>query len=72
MKSLFMMKQIVLFFAIEDSSKFVGTNLFYRDSSDYWTFNPNNLVSTDVFDGMQIEIDPGVEIPSLVIQNLVG
>ena len=47
----------------EDSSKFVGTNLFYRDSSDYWTFNPNNLVSTDVFDGMQIEIDPGVEIP---------
>ena len=41
----------------------MGTNLFYRDSSDYWTFNPNNLVSTDVFDGMQIEIDPGVEIP---------
>ena len=47
----------------ENSLKYIGTNLFYRDSSQYWTLNPNNLVSTDIFDGIQIEIDPGVEIP---------
>jgi hypothetical protein len=47
----------------EDTSKYIGTNLFYRDSSNYWTLNPNSLVSTDVFDGIQIEIDPDVEIP---------
>jgi hypothetical protein len=47
----------------EDTSKYIGTNLSYRDSSNYWTLNPNSLVSTDVFDGIQIEIDPDVEIP---------
>ncbi len=47
----------------EDSLKYISTNLFYRDSAQYWTLNPSNLVSTDVFDGIQIEIDPDVEIP---------
>ncbi len=53
----------------EDTSKYVGNNLIYRDTLDYWTLNPGGTVFTDVFDGMQIEIDPGVEIPSYNFEN---
>jgi len=53
----------------EDTSKYVGNNLIYRDTLDYWTLNPGSTVFTDVFDGMQIEIDPGVETPAYNFAN---
>ena len=53
----------------EDTSKYVGNNLIYRDTLDYWTLNPGTTVFTDVFDGMQIEIDPGVETPAYNFAN---
>ena len=53
----------------EDSVKYVGTNLAYRDTLDYWTLNPSGTVSTDIFDGMQVEIDPGVETPEYNYDN---
>ena len=53
----------------EDSVKYVGTNLIYRDTLDYWTLNPSGTISTDIFDGMQVEIDPGVETPEYNYDN---
>ena len=47
----------------EDAVKYVGNNLLYRDTLDYWTLNPNEVISTDIFDGLQVEINTGVEIP---------
>jgi hypothetical protein len=53
----------------EDSVKYVGTNFIYRDTLDYWTLNPSGTVSTDIFDGMQVKIDPAVEIPEYNYDN---
>ena len=53
----------------EDTSKYVGNNLIYRDTLEYWTLNPSGTIFTDVFDGMQIEIDPGVETPAYNFAN---
>ena len=53
----------------EDPIKYVGTNLIYRDTLDYWTLNPIGDISTDIFDGMQVEIDPGVETPEYNYDN---
>ncbi|MEC9376743.1 MAG: hypothetical protein VYC00_01420 [Candidatus Neomarinimicrobiota bacterium] len=47
----------------EDTTKYVGTNLIYRDTVDYWTLNPGGTIFTDIFDGMQVEIDSIVETP---------
>ncbi len=47
----------------EDSSKYIGTNFILRDTLDYWTLNPYRTNSTDIFDGMQVEINQDVEIP---------
>ena len=53
----------------EDTSKYVGNNLIYRDTLEYWTLNPSGTIFTDIFDGMQVEIDPGVETPSYNYAN---
>jgi len=53
----------------EDSSKYIGTNLIYRDTVNYWTLNPESEMSTDIFDGMQIEIDPDVETSEFSYQT---
>ena len=53
----------------EDSVKYVGTNFIYRDTLDYWTLNPSGTISTDIFDGMQVKIDPGVETPEYNYDN---
>jgi hypothetical protein len=53
----------------EDSVKYVGTNFIYRDTLDYWTLNPSGTVSTDIFDGMQVKIDPAVETPEYNYDN---
>lgn len=53
----------------EDPVKYVGTNLIYRDTLDYWTLNPIGDISTDIFDGMQVEIDPSVETPEYNYDN---
>lgn len=53
----------------EDPVKYVGTNLIYRDTLDYWTLNPIADISTDIFDGMQVKIDPGVETPEYNYDN---
>jgi len=47
----------------EDSSKYVGTNLIYINPPDCWTLNTSGTIFTDIFDGIQVEIDPGVETP---------
>ncbi len=53
----------------EDTTKYIGTNLIYRDTVDYWTLNPGGTIFTDIFDGMQVEIDPGVETPEYNYDN---
>lgn len=45
----------------EDSTKFIGNHLLFRDSLDYWTLNVEEGISSDVFDGIQVVIDPAVE-----------
>lgn len=45
----------------EDSTKFIGNHLLFRDSLDYWTLNVEEGISSDVFDGIQVKIDPAVE-----------
>ncbi len=45
----------------EDSTKFIGNHLLFRDSLDYWTLNVEEEISSDVFDGIQVIIDPAVE-----------
>ena len=51
----------------ENSTKYIGTNLILNDVVDgipnYWTLNPIGTIETDVFDGLQIEIDDYLEIP---------
>ncbi|MBT7269856.1 MAG: hypothetical protein HN829_03085 [Candidatus Marinimicrobia bacterium] len=53
----------------EDTAKYIGTNLIYRDTADYWTLDPTSIISTDIFDGMQVEIDAGVENPEYNYQT---
>ena len=53
----------------ENPSKYVGTNLIYRDTLDYWTLNAGGTIFTDIFDGMQVEVDPGVETPEYNYQG---
>ena len=53
----------------EDTTKYIGTNLIYRDTVDYWTLNPGGTIFTDIFDGMQVKIDPGVETPEYNYDN---
>ena len=45
----------------EKPDKFVGSNLLYRDTLEYWTLNPSGIISTDIIDGFQVVIDPAVE-----------
>ena len=45
----------------EDSTKFIGNHLLFRDTLDYWTLNVEEEISSDVFDGIQVIIDPAVE-----------
>ena len=54
---------------IEDTSKYVGKNIVYKDTVNYWTLNPNEILLTDIFDGLQVEIDPGVELPKISYQK---
>ena len=41
----------------ENPTKFVSTNLVKNDSLDYWTLNTTAPFSTDVFDGIQLNVD---------------
>jgi len=45
----------------ENSENYVGNNLLYRDTLNYWTLNPHDEVETDVFAGMQFTIQQDVE-----------
>ncbi|MEL1226074.1 MAG: hypothetical protein VW963_04960 [Candidatus Neomarinimicrobiota bacterium] len=55
---------ILIYF--EDPSKYVGQNLVYKDTVNYWVLNESNPILTDIFDGLQLEINPSeVETPSL-------
>ncbi len=50
----------------EDSSKYIGQNIVFRDTVNYWVLNNSEAISTDIFDGLQLEIDPAeVEASSL-------
>ena len=54
---------ILIYF--EDPSKYVGQNLVYKDTVNYWVLNESNPILTDIFDGLQLEINPSeVETPS--------
>ncbi|MCK4447534.1 MAG: hypothetical protein KAW56_10695, partial [Candidatus Marinimicrobia bacterium] len=41
----------------ETSEKYSADNLVYNDSLDYWHINTKREISTDVFDGLRINID---------------
>ena len=49
----------------EDTSRYVGKNIVYKDTVDYWTLNTDEIFLTDIFDGLQVQIDPGVEVPRI-------
>ena len=50
----------------EDSSKYIGQNIVFRDTANYWVLNNSESISTDIFDGLQLEIAPAeVETSSL-------
>ena len=53
----------------ENSENYVGNNLFYRDTLDYWTLNPHDEVETDVFAGMQLAIQQDVETATFDYDN---
>jgi len=53
----------------ETPDKYIGTNLVYRDTLEYWTLSQDETIYTDIFDGMQIEIDPCVEGPEFSYQT---
>ena len=53
----------------ESPTKYIGNNLIYRDTVDYWTLNPNTSISSDIFDGLQVEIEDYVEIPEYSYEN---
>ena len=49
----------------EDPSRYVGKNIVYKDTVGYWTLNTSEAFLTDIFDGLQVEIDAGVEKPAI-------
>ena len=53
----------------EDTSRYVGKNIVYKDTADYWTLNTDEIFLTDIFDGLQVAIDPGVEQPKINYQK---
>ena len=53
----------------ENSDKFVGSNLLYLDSLKVWTINPDIVVKSDVFDGIQLSIDQPFTEPSYDYAN---
>ena len=53
----------------ENATKFIGNNLVYRDTVDYWTLNPNTNISSDVFAGLQYQVSDYVEIPEYSYEN---
>ena len=53
----------------ESPGKYIGNNLIYRDTLDYWTINPGGTISSDIFDGLQIKIEDYVETPEYSFEN---
>ena len=53
----------------ENPQKFVGSNLLYLDSLNVWTLNPDIIVQTDVFDGIQLSVDQPFTEPSYDYAN---
>jgi hypothetical protein len=45
----------------ESPDEYVGDNIVYRDTSNYYTFNVSKTLESDVFDGLQLQIDAGIE-----------
>ena len=53
----------------ENPSKYTGNNLIYRDTLSYWTINPLGTISSDIFDGLQVQIEDYVETPEYDYAN---
>ena len=53
----------------ENAEKFVGSNLLYLDSLKVWTINPDIIVKSDVFEGIQLSIDQPFTEPSYDYAN---
>ena len=53
----------------ENADKFVGSNLLYLDSLKVWTINPDIIVKSDVFEGIQLSIDQPFTEPSYDYAN---
>ncbi len=53
----------------ESPDSYVGTNLLNRDSLGYWVLNPNKTIVSDVFDGIQLEIEQEYENPGYDFAN---
>jgi hypothetical protein len=45
----------------ENSEKFIGTNLVYDDTLKKWFINSQKTIKTDVFDGISLSINIGVD-----------
>lgn len=53
----------------ENPENYIGNNLFYRDTLDYWTMKTYEEVETDAFDGIQLAIQQDVEIATFDYSN---
>jgi len=53
----------------ENAQKYVGSNLLYLDSLSAWTLNPDIVVKSDVFDGIQLRINQPFTEPSYDYAN---
>lgn len=46
----------------ENPDHFAYSNLVYHDTLDYWTLRTGKTISTDIFDGMRLNINQEVEL----------
>ena len=53
----------------ETPSSFISSNLLYNDSLSYWYINDQSVVTTDVFEGIQLEIDQTAVEPTYDYAN---
>ena len=53
----------------ETPSNFISSNLLYSDSLSYWYINDESVITTDVFEGIQLEIDQTAVEPTYDYAN---
>ena len=61
----------IISFIRDSPEKFTGSNLINVDSLGYWTLKTDAPFDTDVFDGLQLNIDMPYETEVLLILQIL-